>query len=598
MAMQPEYYPGLPEDPYMEYLRKLGQFQRSSSDLPYTSLTNLRIENQYPGVRQMPALPDDPVEVINRNSPSPQSNRLGPQFPAAYSESPVPGTAEMMRARNALNQDADSRADAMIAEAQQRRNSAQPSAPRMIRPANPPTNKNSFDFGISAVPQPSTPAQGLLDTEEPADGGSFFDNPMSMGLIQAGLGLLSAPRYSTNPNDVTLSSALARGLGGFIQGYGGTKKRLTEAERQRIEDEYKRSVRDFNQRYMQTQMDATQRRLDNEDETITEKVLRQQEAEKAKQAIIADILTAEPDATATRRSALNRMSLEELNAERAVYFPSAATLQQQEKEKQARERLAELTGQPAEMYEGQSLDKLNAEILKQFKPDKNESEFGNTELGRLLQLAVDSGRMTRDEAIEKGLEMTKSVAAPSLQYMQIDPNDPQAGTQLMMVDRNTGMMQPVPGAIQKPSRKDIPLTDVRLYNQFQLTQNQINQAIGFLSSEDALEGVGPLAGRFRPNWLTSEEGIKLRALIADLTSERLNEKFGAALTENEKAIIKNSVPFESDDEKSLRVKLNTLKELFANKMGLIQQQYPIDRFQRLPNINAVGLQGVEEAYGD
>ena len=160
------------------------------------------------------------------------------------------------------------------------------------------------------------------------------------------------------------------------------------------------------------------------------------------------------------------------------------------------------------------------------------------------------------------------------------------------------MMQPVPGAIQKPSRKDIPLTDVRLYNQFQLTQNQINQAIGFLSSEDALEGVGPLAGRFRPNWLTSEEGIKLRALIADLTSERLNEKFGAALTENEKAIIKNSVPFESDDEKSLRVKLNTLKELFANKMGLIQQQYPIDRFQRLPNINAVGLQGVEEAYGD
>jgi hypothetical protein len=465
-------------------------------------------------------------------------------------------------------------------------------------PANPATNKNSFDFGISAVPQPPTAAQGLLDTEEPAEGGSFYDDPMRMGLLQAGLGLLSAPQYSTNPNDVTLGSALARGLGGFVQGYGTTKKRLSEAERQKLEDDYQRSVRDFNQRYMQTQMDATQKRLDNDEKTTTEKVLQKEQEKTQKQAIIADILTAEPDATATRRSALNRMSLEELNAERAVYFPSAATLQQQEKERMARERLAELTGQPAETYEGQPLDKLNAEILKQFKPDKNESEFGNTELGRLLQLAVDSGRMTRDEAIEKGLEMTKSGAAPSLQYMQIDPNDPQAGTQLMMVDRNTGMMQPVPGAIQKPSRKDIPLTDVRLYNQFQLTQNQINQAIGFLSSEDALEGVGPLAGRFRPNWLTSEEGIKLRALIADLTSERLNEKFGAALTENEKAIIKNSVPFESDDEKSLRVKLNTLKELFANKMGLIQQQYPIDRFQRLPNINAVGLQGVEEAYGD
>jgi hypothetical protein len=593
MAMLPEYYPGLPEDPYMEYLRKLGQFQRSSSDLPYTSLTNLRIENQYPGGR-LPALPDDPVEVVNRNRALPQFNRFGPQFPAAYSESPVPGTAEMMRARDELNEDADRRADAMIAEAQQRR-----SRPRPVQPITPPTNKDSFDFGISAAPKtPAVKTTGLLDTEEPAGGESFYDDPMRMGLLQAGLGLMSAPRYSTNPNDVTLSSALARGLGGFIQGYGGTKKRLSEAERQKLEDEYQRSVRDFNQRYMQTQMDATQKRLDNDEKTTTEKVLQKEQEKTQKQAIIADILTAEPDATATRRSALNRMPLEELNAERAVYFPSAATLQQQEKERMARERLAGLTGQPAETYEGQPLDKLNAEILKQFKPDKNESEFGNTELGRLLQLAVDSGRMTRDEAIEKGLEMTKSGAAPSLQYMQIDPNDPQAGTQLMMVDRNTGMMQPVPGAIQKPSRKDIPLTDVRLYNQFQLTQNQINQAIGFLSSEDALEGVGPLAGRFRPNWLTSEEGIKLRALIADLTSERLNEKFGAALTENEKAIIKNSVPFESDDEKSLRVKLNTLKELFANKMGLIQQQYPIDRFQRLPNINAVGLQGVEEAYGD
>jgi len=581
----------------MEYLRKLGQFQRSSSDLPYTSLTNLRIENQYPGGR-LPALPDDPVEVMNRNRALPQFNRLSPQFPAAYSESPVPGTAEMMRARDALNEDADRRADAMIAEAQQRR-----SRPRPVQPITPPSMGAPPSTGNVRLPvRPQTSAvqtAGLLDTEDaPESGNSWYDDPMRMGLLQAGLGLMSAPQYSTNPNDVTLSSALARGLGGFIQGYGGTKKRLSEAERQKLEDEYQRSVRDFNQRYMQTQMDATQKRLDNDEKTTTEKVLQKEQEKTQKQAIIAEILTAEPDATATRKSALNRMSLEELNAERAVYFPSAATLQQQEKERMARERLAGLTGQPAETYEGQPLDKLNAEILKQFKPDKNESEFGNTELGRLLQLAVDSGRMTRDEAIEKGLEMTKSGAAPSLQYMQIDPNDPQAGTQLMMVDRNTGMMQPVPGAIQKPSRKDIPLTDVRLYNQFQLTQNQINQAIGFLSSEDALEGVGPLAGRFRPNWLTSKEGIKLRALIADLTSERLNEKFGAALTENEKAIIKNSVPFESDDEKSLRVKLNTLKELFANKMGLIQQQYPIDRFQRLPNINAVGLQGVEEAYGD
>jgi len=137
---------------------------------------------------------------------------------------------------------------------------------------------------------------------------------------------------------------------------------------------------------MQTQMDATQKRLDNDEKTTTEKVLQKEQEKTQKQAIIADILTAEPDATATRRSALNRMSLEELNAERAVYFPSAATLQQQEKERMARERLAELTGQPAETYEGQPLDKLNAEILKQSEPPKPKTQ----ELGEADERMFDS----------------------------------------------------------------------------------------------------------------------------------------------------------------------------------------------------------------
>jgi hypothetical protein len=271
-------------------------------------------------------------------------------------------------------------------------------------PANPPRDTSPFNYKIPAAQTPPASqvqpvrAQGLLDTEEPAKGGSFYDDPMRMGLLQAGLGLMSAPRYSTNPNDVTLSSALARGLGGFVQGYGGTKKRLSEAERQKTEDEYKRSVRNFNQRYMQTQMDATQKRLDNDEKTTTEKVLQKEQEKTQKQAIIADILTAEPDATATRRSALNRMSLEELNAERAVHFPSAATLQQQEKERIARGRLAELTGQPAETYEGQPLDKLNAEILKQSEPPKPKTQ----ELGEADERMFDSLNKGKRGAIPLG----------------------------------------------------------------------------------------------------------------------------------------------------------------------------------------------------
>jgi len=461
-------------------------------------------------------------------------------------------------------------------------------------PAKPATNKNSFDFGVPAVSQTSTPAQGLLDTEEPAEGGSFYDDPMRMGLLQAGLGLMSAPRYSTNPNDVTLSSALARGLGGYIQGYGGTKKRLSEAEREKLEDEYQRSVRDFNQRYMQTQMDDTQRRLDNEDETITQKVLRQQQAEKTKQAIIADILTAEPDATATRRSALNRMSLEELNAERAVYFPSATTLQQQGKERIARERLAELTGQPVETYDGQPLDKLNAEILKQSEPKPKENVFGNSVQAQAAQYLIDEQGADPQQLAERIME---GRSTPQVVSVPVDPNDPTKGNRLMLLDRNNLAMDEIPGGTTVPPKKEINATDIRNYNDYQITLNQIDQSIGLLKDEEAIKGVGTIQGYY-PGIAIPAKAKQLRALMADLTSDRLNEKFGAALTKQEFDRIKAAVPLETDTEETLQVKLSTLKDIFQNKLGLLEQQYPSSRYRPFPNINAVGLDGYNEAIGN
>ena len=459
-------------------------------------------------------------------------------------------------------------------------------------PAKPATNKNSF--GISAVSQTPTAAQGLLDTEEPAEGGSFYDDPTRMGLLQAGLGLLSAPRYSTNPNDVTLSSALARGLGGYIQGYGGTKKRLSEAERQKLEDEYKRSVRDFNQRYMQTQMDATQKRLDNDEKTTTEKVLQKEQEKTQKQAIIADILTAEPDATATRRSALNRMSLEELNAERAVYFPSAATLQQQEKERMARERLAELTGQPAETYEGQPLDKLNAEILKQSEPKPQGNLFGDSLQAQAAQYLIDEQGADPQQLAERIME---GRSTPQVVSVPVDPNDPTKGSRLMLLDRNSLAMDEIPGGTTVPPKKEINPTDTRNYNDYQITLNQIDQSIGLLKDEEAIKGVGTIQGYY-PGIAIPAKAKQLRALMADLTSDRLNEKFGAALTKQEFDRIKAAVPLETDTEETLQVKLNTLKDIFQNKLGLLEQQYPSSRYRPFPNINAVGLDGYNEAIGN
>lgn len=99
--------------------------------------------------------------------------------------------------------------------------------------------------------QRTTNPAALLDTAEPSaePGSSFYDDPMRMGLIQAGLGLLSAPQYSTNMNDVAFFPTAARGISGFLQGYGGTKERLATAEREKLEDEYKRSQIEFDKLY-------------------------------------------------------------------------------------------------------------------------------------------------------------------------------------------------------------------------------------------------------------------------------------------------------------------------------------------------------------
>ena len=115
------------------------------------------------------------------------------------------------------------------------------------KPKQRTTNPADLRMPVTA---PQAPA-ALLDTAEPSaePGTSFYDDPMRMGLIQAGLGLLSAPQYSTNMNDVAFFPTAARGIGGFLQGYGGTKERLAEEERQKLEDEYKRSQIEFDKLY-------------------------------------------------------------------------------------------------------------------------------------------------------------------------------------------------------------------------------------------------------------------------------------------------------------------------------------------------------------
>jgi len=167
----------------------------------------------------------------------------------------------------------------------------------------------------------------------------------------------------------------------------------------------------------------------------------------------------------------------------------------------------------------------------------------------------------------------------------------------MLLDRNNLAMDEIPGGTTVPPKKEINATDIRNYNDYQITLNQIDQSIGLLKDEEAIKGVGNIQGYY-PGVVIPAKAKQLRALMADLTSDRLNEKFGAALTKQEFDRIKAAVPLETDSEETLQVKLNTLKDIFQNKLGLLEQQYPSSRYRPFPNINAVGLDGYNEAIGN
>jgi hypothetical protein len=103
---------------------------------------------------------------------------------------------------------------------------------------------------------------GLLDFDT-----NFYDDPQRMGLIQAGLGLMSQPRYSTDPSKVSLNQALAGGLAGYLQGYGSTKQRLTQAEKDKLDEEFKRSQMRMDQKYKESlikQADALVRNYESQ----------------------------------------------------------------------------------------------------------------------------------------------------------------------------------------------------------------------------------------------------------------------------------------------------------------------------------------------
>ena len=518
------------------------------------------LERMGQAVTPMSSLQSDPVEVIQQSAPATRPVAVRPPSPAVQSRQ-------------------------MAGQQQQAQG-----------PANPPRDTRSFNYNIPAAPKSSAvKTAGLLDTEDaPESGTSWYDDPMRMGLLQAGLGLMSAPRYSTNPNDVTLSSALARGLGGYIQGYGGTKKRLSDEERQKLEAEYRKSERDFNKMYKEVMMDDAKSRIDERRGNYSATVREKLEEKNLIDTMVNEVLAAEGKIDNKTRK-INLTTLARQDRDRFNELHQNATT-----DRTPFEQILIESGE----YDAESAAGLPLSILKdtaktiaaqRIKPEKPEGGlFGDSLQAKAAQYLIDEQGADPQQLAERIME---GRSTPQVVSVPVDPNDPTKGSRLMLLDRNNLAMDEIPGGTTVPPKKEINATDIRNYNDYQITLNQIDQSIGLLKDEEAIKGVGTIQGYY-PGIAIPAKAKQLRALMADLTSDRLNEKFGAALTKQEFDRIKAAVPLETDTEETLQVKLNTLKDIFQNKLGLLEQQYPSSRYRPFPNINAVGLDGYNEAIGN
>ena len=614
MAMLPEFYPvGAGGDPLEEYLRTLAQmgdptdvYPRAIS--PFTRPQAIPSFGAIPGTQYNDYLGADPTRSLRLSSfrkNYPKSLRVdnpGATLPAEPSPSLEEDPITVLRrntdrVRNYPRESSEMFSPSFNPEGDiinfRRMNTDRARNYQRDRDYLP--GKQTPPRDTSSLPKtPAVKTTGLLDTEEPAEGGSFYDDPMSMGLIQAGLGLMSAPRYSTNPNDVTLGSALARGLGGFVQGYGGTKKRLSEAERQKLEDEYRKSERDFNKMYKEVMMDDAKSRIDERRGNYSATVREKLEEKNLIDTMVNEVLAAEGKIDNKTRK-INLTTLARQDRDRFNELHQNATT-----DRAPFEQILIESGE----YDAESAAGLPLSILKdtaktiaaqRIKPEKPEGGlFGDSLQAKAAQYLIDEQGADPQQLAERIME---GRSTPQVVSVPVDPNDPTKGSRLMLLDRNNLAMDEIPGGTTVPPKKEINATDIRNYNDYQITLNQIDQSIGLLKDEEAIKGVGTIQGYY-PGIAIPAKAKQLRALMADLTSDRLNEKFGAALTKQEFDRIKAAVPLETDTEETLQVKLNTLKDIFQNKLGLLEQQYPSSRYRPFPNINAVGLDGYNEAIGN
>ena len=120
--------------------------------------------------------------------------------------------------------------------------------------------------------------------------------------------------------------------------------------------------------------------------------------------------------------------------------------------------------------------------------------------------------------------------------------------------------------------KAIPVSTSSEFEELEGLIEKVEEALKLMDDPGALEAIGRWDEHFPPEFQT-DEGIKLRGIIAEISSAILLERSGAAVTESEFRRAQPFLPEIGAPERKTKVNLQMLKDIFNKGRDRIAKQY-------------------------
>jgi hypothetical protein len=152
----------------------------------------------------------------------------------------------------------------------------------------------------------------------------------------------------------------------------------------------------------------------------------------------------------------------------------------------------------------------------------------------------------------------------------------------------------VPGTATKP--KDVPASIQQALATNAVTLTKIDRALELVDQQPGAFGWKNIAG----DWVrqqTNPEGVDARALVADIGSQKLHDRSGAAVTLSEAPRLTPFVPNVTDKPDTIKKKLTNFQREYAQMMEELQKGYGINHVAGMTNKN-VGTVRMGDVQGD